>query len=321
MTHRAALVGRPQQVDVGVCLEHGLSHRDGIVGDPARLVGHDLDTGQLAHFGQEPFLARRATLELVTVEDADLGLATQLLLDELDGGLACLLAEILVLGDQEGGGDALLTDTGVKADDGDAGFFGLLQCRHRAILGDGGDDDGIHTAGDIVVDHAAFFGQVVLGVAQDDLSASLVGSGLDAGLHRLHEGVALEHDPRDQQLAFLFRCCRGFLRRRCGLLRRRCGLLRCGRGPTCCEEHARRQEKDQEPVCVIASHFSSSSDRISCLGCRSPCADTAHLRLQLVCGVLSRPHLLSRFANMAKTFHLVVQSNFALLHSTPHLRT
>ncbi len=190
----AAFVGRPEQVDVGVGLEHGLGDGLGLVGQPAGLVGDDLDAGQLGHLGHEAFLARRAALELVAVERADDGLAAELLGDELGCGRTGGGAEVFVLGDQEAGGDAGLADAGVEADDGDAGVLGLLQCGQRAVGRDRRDDDGIDPAGDVVVDHAAFLGQVVLGVAQDQLSAGGVSRGLHAGLHGLHEGVALEHD-------------------------------------------------------------------------------------------------------------------------------
>ena len=96
---------------------------------------------------------------------------------------------------------------------------------HRTVGRDRRDQDGFHPAGDIVVDHAAFLGQVVLGVAQDQLGAGFVGRGLHAGLHGLHEGVALEHDTGDGH--FLTGGGSGWLRwRRCGG-----GLLgRLGRG-------------------------------------------------------------------------------------------
>ena len=59
-------------------------------------------------------------------------LAAELLLDELDRGSAGGAAQVFVLGDEEGRGHTFFVDAGVEADDGDAGFLGLLAAQPRS---------------------------------------------------------------------------------------------------------------------------------------------------------------------------------------------
>ena len=202
MGHGAALVGRPQQVDVGVGLQHRLRNRLGLVSQPAGLIRHDFHTRQRAHLSQEAFLARGAALELVAVEDADLSLAAELVGDKLCRGSAALVTQIRVLGHQEAGGDGVVVDAGVEAEDDDACILCFLQGSDGTIRRDGGDDDGLDPAGDVVIDQAGLFVQLVLGVAHDHLDPGFVRRRLHACLHGLHEGVGLEDDAGDEGLAF-----------------------------------------------------------------------------------------------------------------------
>ena len=91
-TDRAAFIRGVEDLDVGIGGDDVAGHRDRLLGEPRILIGDDLDPVALDR-AQEAVDAGAALLgeQALELEDADLGLAAELLRDELRRGRAgCL---------------------------------------------------------------------------------------------------------------------------------------------------------------------------------------------------------------------------------------
>ena len=151
-------------------------------------IEHDVDVGE---FGQRLVVAfadgDSCAVAFGAVEDGKVEAFTELLMLELDGGVAGLRQaagngriEIGVLGNAFVHGDA-----------GDTGLGGFLEALDDSVTGAVGNDAGIFAAGDGLLDLRELDGFVTAAGQMDTLDA-VVGSGGHKGLGQIgHEGVVV----------------------------------------------------------------------------------------------------------------------------------